>query len=165
MKIKKSLIASIAIILIVGFGGYYLLQLKQAPYPVASFVSISYKWGVGDTLANAYDSQTGIYRYLDRNDSLRIGNVKLNTNSLIYLHNKANEAGLWELPDVVDLKGEGNVDSVLRYEMVFTYEQKTKKISFYANSLDAQLQDKISKLQQIVAQTIQEAEERNPTFK
>jgi hypothetical protein len=161
-KKNLSLIATIAVILIVAIGGYYLVNLRQGPYPVASFVSLSYKWGVGDSLVNTYDSNSGTYQYLDNRDSLRKTRVKLNANNVIFLHNKANEIGLWELPDVIGFKSNNPKDSVLRYEIVFKYEKKTKKIVYYTNSENADVAFKATKLQEIVAQTIKEASERNP---
>lgn len=163
-SVKKnfSLIATIAVILIVAIGGYYLLNLRQGPYPVSSFVSVTYKWGVGDTLVNAYYSATGSYQYLDNRDSLHHTRVKLNANNVIFLHNKVNEIGLWELPDSVVTGNSQPKDSVLRYEMVFHYVEKTKKIVYYTNSADAKFVDQASKLQEILAKTIAEASLRNP---
>ena len=162
LKKNFSLLATVAVILVVAVRGYYLINLKQGRYPVSSFVSVSYKWGVGDTLVNTYDSQTEEYSYLDNRDSLHHTKVKLNANNVIFLHNKANEVGLWELPEVIGSKSNNPKDTVLRYEMIFRYEQQTKKITYYTNSENADLSYKASKLQQILAQTIEEASQRNP---
>lgn len=162
MKKNISLIAAIVTILIVGFGGYYFLNLKQSKYPVSTFVSLSYKWGVGDSLANSYDSATGDYQYLDNKDSLIKTNVKLRANNIIFIHSKANEFNVWQLPDVIakpnsDLKS----NKILRYEMVFVYENKTKKIIYLTDyDGDQIIANEVSELQKMIKNTIDEAEDR-----
>ncbi|RZL45501.1 MAG: hypothetical protein EOP00_17305 [Pedobacter sp.] len=162
LKKNVSLIATVAVILIVGIGGYYLINLKQSEYPVSTFVSLSYKWGVGDTLANSYDSATGDYQYLDNRDSLIRKKLTLRANNIIFIHSKANELGLWQLPEVIANK---NADlksaKVLRYEMVFNYENKSKKIIFltdYDENMPVGLA--AAELQKVVKQTIDEVEDR-----
>lgn len=162
LKKKYSLIATIAVILIISIGGYYLINLKQGPYPASSFVSLSYKWGIGDTLVNSFNSATGEYQYLDNKDALVKAKVKLNANHIIFLHSKANELNLWELPDVIanpnaNLKS----DKVLRYEMIFNYEGKTKKIIYMTNyNENTTVAAEAEQLQKVIAQTINEAEDR-----
>ena len=161
-KKNLSLIATVSVILIVGIGGYYLINLKQSKYPVSTFVSVSYKWGVGDTLLNSYNSATGDYQYLDNRDSLIKTKVKLKANNIIFIHSKANELGLWQLPNVIanknsDLKS----DKVLRYEMEFVYEGESKKIIFLTD-YDENMQTRlaVAELQKIIKQTIDEVEDR-----
>lgn len=162
LKKNWSLISIIAVIVIAGLGGYYLIKLKQGPYRSSDFVSIEYKWGIGDTLVNSYNSATGHYQYLNNKDSLVTNQFKLRTNNKIFLHSKANELDFWNLPDVIakpgaDLKS----PKVLRYEMVFHYTDKTKKIilmSDYAE--DPKIAEAATQLQQLVEQTIAEAEDR-----
>lgn len=161
-KKRLLLISTVLVIAIAAFGGYYLLNLKQGPYSASKFVSINYKWGVGDTLVNSYDSATGQYQYLNNRDSLVKTNVKLHANNIIFLHSKANELDFWNLPEVManantDLKRE----EVLRYEMIFNYEGKSKKIIYYTNYTDNMVfATSAQNLQKIVEQTINEAEER-----
>lgn len=156
---NKSLIAAIAVMVIIAIGGFYLLKLKQAPYPVSSFLAVSYRWGTGESLPNSYDSGTGKYQYLDNHDSLQVNRLKLNASNIIFLHNKANEIGLWDLPETIGTKP-GKIADVLRYEMEFRYEGKTKRIVYYTNSGQTDLSQKASALQQLIAQTIAEAEAR-----
>lgn len=162
---KVSLIATIAVVLLIAVGGYYLINLKQGPYPASTFISLSYKWGVGDTLLNSYNSATGDYQYLDNEDKLVSSHVKLRANDIIYLHNKANELGLWDLPNLVanpntDLKSK----QILRYEMVFNYEQKTKKIVFMTNyDQNPAFADAAKQLQEVILKTLNEAEDRYTT--
>jgi len=162
LKKSISLIATFAIIVIIAIGGYYFVNLRKGPYSASDFVSIDYKWGLGDTLQNSYNSASGNYQYLDNRDSLIKKKVKLRANNVIFIHSKANELDLWKLPDVIanpnaDLKNK----KVLRYEIVFTYEQKTKKIVFMTDyDEDLRIAQDAQQLQKIVAQTITEAEER-----
>ena len=162
LKKSISLIATFAIIVIIAIGGYYFVNLRKGPYSSSDFVSIDYKWGLGDTLQNSYNSASGNYQYLDNRDSLIKKKVKLRANNVIFIHSKANELDLWKLPDVIanpnaDLKNK----KVLRYEIVFTYEQKTKKIVFMTDyDEDLKIAQDAQQLQKIVAQTITEAEER-----
>lgn len=164
LQVKKHLllISTLIVIGVAAIGGYYLINIKQGPYSAAQFVSLQYSWGIGDSLANHYNSATGDYQYLDAKDSLIRTNVKLHSNQIIYIHSKANELDFWNLPDVIanpgtDLKS----DKILRYEMVFAYEGKTKKIIFFTNyNEDMAVADKAAQLQQILAQTINEAEDR-----
>lgn len=162
LKNKTSLIATIAVILIVGIGGYYLINLKQGPYPASAFVSLTYKWGVGDTLVNSYDSANGNYQYLNNRDSLVKTRVKLNANHVIFLHSKANELDLWKLPNVI-ANPNANLKSnkVLRYEMTFNYEGKSKNIVYMSDYHEnATIAAAADQLQKIIAQTINEAEDR-----
>ena len=161
-KKNLSLIATIAVIIIAGIGGYYLINLKQSSYPVSTFVSISYKWGVGDTLLNSYNSATGDYQYLDNRDSLITTNVKLRANNIIFIHSKANELDLWNLPNVIANKNSDLTNNkVLRYEMVFNYENKSKKIIFLTDyDENIAVADRAGQLQKIIKQTIDEVEDR-----
>lgn len=161
-KNKFSLIATIAAILITGVGGYFLMKFKQGPYPASSFVSVQYRWGDGDTLRNSYNSITGDYQFLDSRDSLIKEKVRLNANNMLFLHSRAVEAGLWELPAVIG-KVDTNSHSALRYELVFNYEQKTKKIVVYPAQVDSlALAKSASALRDAVMQTIKDAAARNP---
>lgn len=162
LKKSISLIATIVAILIVAIGGYYFINLRKGPYSASDFISVNYKWGVGDTLLNSYNSATGDYQYLDKRDSLIKTNVKLRANNIIFIHSKANELDLWKLPNVI-ANPNTNLKSkqVLRYEMVFNYEQKAKKIVFMTNyEEDPAIGNAAAELQKLIAQTISEAEER-----
>lgn len=161
-KQRLLLISTIAVIAIAAIGGYYLLSVKQGPYPASKFISITYKWGVGDTLLNSYNSATGEYQYLNNKDSLVKTNVKLHANNIIFLHSKANELDFWKLPELIANKNANlNNKGILRYEMVFNYEGKSKKISYYTNYTDDMaIATAAQALQKLVEQTINEVEER-----
>ena len=161
-KKRLLLISTVVVLAIAAFGGYYLLNLKKGPYPASEFVYLSYKWGVGDTLVNSYNSATGEYQYLNNKDSLIKTNVKLHANNIIFLHSKANELNFWNLPTVIananaDLKSH----NVLRFEIVFNYENNNKKITYYTNYTDnMEIATTARALQKVIEQTINEAEER-----
>jgi hypothetical protein len=162
MKLRKSItvIATLIIIAVAGFSAYYFINLNKGPYASSDLASVSYKWGVGDTLINSYNSATGDYQYLDSRDSLIKIKLKLRANNIIFLHSKANEAGLWKLPGVIanpnaNLKS----DKVLRYEIVFNYEQKAKKIIFMTDYVQDQvIANSVAKIQAAIEQTLKERE-------
>jgi len=162
LRKRISLIATVAVIIIIGFGGYYLINLKQGPYPASSFSSLSFKWGVGDTLVNSYNSETGDYQYLNHRDSLVKTKVKLRANEIIFLHSKANELDFWKMPNVIanphaDLKS----GKILRYEIIFNYEKQQKKIVYLTNySENPAIAASADELQKVISKTINEADER-----
>ncbi len=161
-KKNLSLIATVIIIFVIAIGGYYFINMGRGPYTASEFLSINYKWGVGDTLVNSYDSTTGNYQYLDNRDSLITTNVKLRANHIIFIHSKANELNLWTLPNVIanknaDLKSK----NVLRYEITFVYEKESKNI-IYLTDYDENASYRLAadQLQQMIKQTIDEIDER-----
>lgn len=141
---------------------YYVPMIKNAPFKSTEFVSLQYKWGVGKNLANTYDSATGDYQYLDNRDSLIKTNVKLRNNDIIYLHNKANELGLWNFPDVIANAGSDLTSpKVLRFEIQFNYKRKSKKVIILTDYNEIpKLKDVSIQMKNLVAQTINDAEER-----
>src|SRR5580700_5478429 len=50
--------------------GYYLQIFRPSPYDFSEFKSIVFKYGEGDSLVNQYNSATGKYQYLNRNNQL-----------------------------------------------------------------------------------------------
>lgn len=162
-KQRLKLIGTVLVIAIVAVAGYYFISLKQGPYRASKFVSLSYKWGIGDTLVNSYNSATGDYQYLNNKDMVVKTNVKLHANNIIFLHSKANELDFWKLPALISNKATDTNKAILRYEMVFNYEGKTKKITYYSNYTDNMaIATAAEALQKLVEQTITEAEERYP---
>eukprot|EP01133_Synstelium_polycarpum_P010075 gene10075-11751_t len=141
---------------------YYAPIIKNAPFKSSEFVSLQFKWGVGKDLVNSYDSSTGNYQYLNNKDSLIKTNFKLRTNDIIYLHNKANELGLWNFPDVIANRGADlNSSKVLRYEIEFNYQRKKKKVILMSDYNEIpKLRDVSTQMKNLVAQSINEAEER-----
>ncbi|MBC7567639.1 MAG: hypothetical protein H7223_11830 [Pedobacter sp.] len=141
---------------------YYTPMLRNAKYRSTEFVSLQFKWGVGAILQNTYDSSTGNYQYVDTRDSLIKTNVKLRKNDIIYLHNKANELGLWNFPEVIANEGEDlKSNKVLRYEIRFNYKRKSKKVIYMTNYTEMpKLRNVAGQMQKLITQSINDAEER-----
>ncbi len=137
-------------------------MIKNAPFKSTEFVSIQYKWGVGEVLENSYDSATGDYQYLDAKDSLVKTKVKLRKNDIIYLHNKANELGLWNFPDVIANRGADlTSNKVLRYELKFNYKRKSKKVIIMSDYQEIpKLMSVATQMRTLVADAVNDAEER-----
>jgi len=141
---------------------YYKPMIANAPFRSDEFVSLQFKWGAGNDLVNSYDSSTGEYQYLNAKDSLVRKNVKLRHNDIIYLHNKANELGLWNFPDLIANEGTDLKKSkVLRYVIRFNYKRKSKNVVFVTDYNDiAKLRDVATQMKTLIEQTITDAEER-----
>lgn len=141
---------------------YYQPILKNAPFRSDEFVSFQFKWGAGNDLPNFYDSATGDYQYLNAKDSLIKTHVKLRQNDIIYMHNKANELGFWNFPDVIANAGTDlNKSKVLRYVFIFNYKRKTKKVIYLTDYTDIpKLSTVAGQMKTLVEQSINDAEER-----
>lgn len=141
---------------------YYKPIIQNAPFKSSEFVSLQFKWGAGNNLENSYDSSTGIYQYKNAKDSLIKKTFKLRENDIIYLHNKANELGLWNFPDVIANAGtDVDKSKVLRYVMQFNYKRKSKKVVLLTDYNDIpKLRDVATQMKTLVEQTITDAEER-----
>ncbi len=162
-KKKISLVATFAIIIIACIGGYFFINSNKGPYAASDLISISYKWGLGDTLVNSYHSLTGDYQYLDNRDSLIKTKLKFKANNFIFLHSKANEANLWKLPEIIaNSKSDLKSDRILRYEIIFNYAEKSKKILFMTDyNENIALAKDFSTIQSAIAQTLREKELAN----
>ncbi|MEJ5995358.1 hypothetical protein WG904_13105 [Pedobacter sp. Du54] len=159
LKKNFSLIATLAVIVITSVVGYYVIGLKRAPYPVANFESFSLKWGTVDSLQNTYSSANGIYTYLNNSDSLIRTQVKLRSNEIIFLHNRINELGFWNLPNKIGEKKPNSKASF--YELQFNYKEKSKKITVYSDfDENPLLLDSAMQIITLVQQAIDEAEGR-----
>jgi len=160
-KLGKT-ISIIAVLFIIVVGGYYVMKVRSGGKKAASFVSLTYKWGVGNTLQNSYDSKTGEYQFIDQNDKLIKENFKLRTNNIIFLHSKINEQDLLNIPDTIaNSKADLSDPKVLRYEFKFVYDDSTKNIIYLTNyDKDPIIGNKAHGLQKVVQQIITEAEER-----
>lgn len=152
----------ISVVFIVIVGGYYIMKLRSGGKKAVAFVSLTYKWGTGDTLQNSYNSKTGDYQFLNQRDQLIKENFKLRTNSIIYLHSKINEQDLLNVPDTIANKDANFNDStVLRHEITLVYDDETRYIIYLTDyDGDPAVSNKASALQKYVQQIIIEAEER-----
>ena len=159
LKKNISLIATLAVIVIMAVTGYYIISLKKSPYPVANFESFTYKWGVANVLENSYSSVNGDYHYLDNRDSLIKTQVKLSVNDIIYIHNKINELGFWNLPNSIG-KRSSNAKALV-YELQFKYKEKSKKLTIYSDFAEnLLLLDSAMKIKNVLQKAIDEAEGR-----
>lgn len=108
---------------------YYSQMIKNAPFRFTDFQSVELKYGTGDNLINQYNSATGHYQYLDREDSLIEKNLKLRKEDMLYIHRKAAELGFWNLPDEMLATPEGDIDSTSTYFFLkLNYKEKSKSV-------------------------------------
>jgi len=142
---------------------YYGRMLKNAPYKFTEFKSITIQFGSTDSLVNKYDSETGIYQFLDNHDSLVTKTLKLNKNDLLYLHRKAADLGFWDFPsdersrDTIKYNGVKPV----RFIIAYNYQRKSKKVIFdsrYAG--DPKLIDANKQLIKEIQHVLANAEEK-----
>lgn len=160
-KVVKTL-NIVAVLFIIIVGAYFVMKMRSGGKRAASFVSLTYKWGVGDTLQNSYDSKTGEYQFIDQRDQLIKEKFKIRTNNVIFLHSKINEGDLLNIPDTV-ANAQANLKDpkVLRYEFKFVYDDTTKNIIYLTNyDKDPVIRNRADGLQSVVQQIIAEAEER-----
>lgn len=139
---------------------YYGIMIKNAPYKFAEMESITLKYGLGDSLVNQYDSKTGVYQYLNDQDSLVKVPVKLSKDDLLYLHRKAVDLGFWNFPEDMTVQEQKHPNAP-RYYLEFNYQRKSKVIHF---DLDYQGNDKLKNaaktLIETVSQTVNDAEDK-----
>ena len=152
----------VAVLFIVVAGAYFVMKMRSGGKKAASFVSLTYKWGVGDTLQNSYDSSTGAYQFVDQQDQLIREKFKIRTNNVIFLHSKINEQDLLNIPDTVaNPKANLKDPKVLRYEFKFVYDDTTKNVIYLTSyDQDPVIRNRASSLQKLVQQIVTEAEER-----
>ena len=142
---------------------YYSRMIKNAPYKFTEFKSIVFEYGKGDSMVNKYNSSTGAYQYLNKQDSLVKKQVYLTTDDMLYLHRKAAELGFWDFPskelnrNSLKLKGE----KPPRYYIEFNYKRKSKKVIFdSAYDGDYRLVDANKHLIEEIMHILADAEER-----
>ncbi len=110
---------------------YYGIMVKNAPYRFSDFESITFKYGLGDSLINSFNSKTGEYQFVNSRDSLVKENLKLRKDDLLYLHRKAAELGFWNFPDKISGEGsEGHSTNSPHYYLEYKYKGKTKQVLY-----------------------------------
>lgn len=140
---------------------YYAPIIRNAPFKAAEFVSLTYKWGVGEHLDNTYNSATGEYRYLDRNDSLVVKQVKLTSDDIQALDKVAHIQGFWNLPAYVANNEDVRSPRVLRYEITFHYKRKSKNVTYMADFKGSQkMKDAFVQVQKSIEQVLVDAEQQ-----
>ncbi|HVW94987.1 MAG TPA: hypothetical protein VHA56_03380 [Mucilaginibacter sp.] len=140
---------------------YYGHMIKNAPYKFSEFKSFTIIYGTADSMLNKYNSKTGDYQYLNRQDSLVKMNLRLSNSDLLYLHRKAAELGFWDFPsdetgDSTKVKGKP-----LRYYIEFAYQRKSKKVLFDESFAgDPKLRDANMNLIKEINRVLADAEEK-----
>ncbi len=113
---------------------YYSTMLNNAPFRYVDFQSIVLKYGDGGKLQNEFDSETGIFTYLNARDSVITDTVRMRDDDLLYLHRKAAELGFWNLPE--DMTGTGfdtTSSEVPRFILQYNYKEKSKTVTYDAD--------------------------------
>ncbi|RYG22351.1 MAG: hypothetical protein EOO07_00095 [Chitinophagaceae bacterium] len=141
---------------------YYAPIIRNAPFKAKEFVSITYKWGVGNNLENSYHSATGEYKYLNDKDSLITKNIRLSERDKKFLDSNADEQGFWNLPSIVANSEEDIKSSkAVRYYMEFKYQTKTKAVTYLSNfDGNPRMKGAAAQMQKIIEQTLIDAEEK-----
>jgi len=141
---------------------YYGIMIKNAPYKFSEFESLTFQYGLGDSLVNKFDSKSGDYQYLNQSDSLVKTHVKLRKDDLLYLHRKAADLGFWNFPqEIVPEEGAGKPNSP-KYILEFKYQRKTKRMIFDLDfNGDPKLKDAARILIEEVSRTINDAQDRS----
>ena len=142
---------------------YYNQLFAPSPYDFSEFRSIVFKYGEGDSLVNQYNSATGDYQYLNRQNRLVKTHLYLTRNDLLYLHRKAAELGFWDFPakELNTDTAANNGAKPFKYFIELNYRQKTKTVLFDANyEGSAQLADANRLLIQEIESVISGADDR-----
>lgn len=128
---KIFLILSVVVPFVIYGAIYYAPMIRNAPFQEKYFVSLEYSWGTGDKLENSYNSVTGQFKYLNKDDELVNSQFKLNTRDIKYLDSIADVQGFWNLPSVVANSEDDLKDpKQLRYVIKFNYQKKSKEVVY-----------------------------------
>lgn len=141
---------------------YYRPIIRNAPFKAKEFVSLKYQWGLKSPLENSYNSATGEYRYLDKNDSLIVKHIELSEKDRKYLDSNADVQGFWNLPDVI-ANDEKDIQSskAVRYYMEFNYQKKSKVVTYYSDfSGNPKLRSAVAQMQKVIEQRLIDLEEQ-----
>ena len=141
---------------------YYSIMVKNAPYRFSDFESITFKYGLGDSLNNTFNSRTGDYQYMDTRDSLIKTKVKFRKDDLLYLHRKAAELGFWNFPEKISGEGSPNHSTNSpHYYIEFKYQGKTKHVLFdVQNNENPKLNDAAKSLITEISNMINDVRDR-----
>ncbi len=138
---------------------YYGMMVKNAPYKFSEFKSLTIKYGPADSLINQYDSKTGSYHYLNKEDSLIKKTVKLTKDDLLVLHRRAAQLGFWNFPS--QIVNDSTSPNSIHYAIELNYERKSKKVLFDLNfNGDPKLKDAVRRLIAEITKSINDAEDR-----
>lgn len=162
-KSKKIFLAlSIIIPFLIYCFYYYGMMVKNAPYKFSEFESLTFKYGLGDSLINQYNSKTAIYQYVNEQDSLIKKKVKLTKDDLLVLHRRAAQLGFWNFPSEIVNKGEP-LKNTPHYYIELTYKRKSKAVLFDLDYKgDPKLKDAVRRLIEEISNSVNDAEDRLP---
>ncbi|MFN0257082.1 hypothetical protein [Pedobacter ureilyticus] len=135
---------------------YYAPIIRNAPFQEKDFVSLEYTWGDGAKLENSYNSATGEFKYVNKNDSLVTRNIKLTTKDIKYLDSVADVQGFWNLPSVVANAEKDLTDTnKLRYVIKFNYKKKSKEVIYFPSFTgNERMKGAVSKMQKEIELTL-----------
>src|SRR5690606_36802370 len=140
---------------------YYSQMFKNAPFRFTDFESIVLKYGEGDSLINQFDSATGRYQYLNSNDSLVVDTVRFRKDDFQYLHGKAAQLGLWNLPDDMTSGDNSTENPVPRFYLQYNYKEKSKEITLDADfEGNEKMRDAAKSIVDEVMRVISDAQDR-----
>src|SRR5690606_30578680 len=124
--------------------------------------TIVFKYGEEGNMANQFNSETGVYQYLNSSDSLVSTNVKLNKNDFIYLHHKAASLGFWDFPeDMTERINPDDHKKSTQFYLEFNYKEKSKKMLLDVNyNGDPKLIDAAKSLIEEVQRVLNDAQDR-----
>jgi len=153
---KIFLILSVVVPFVIYSAIYYAPMIKNAPFQEKYFVSLEYKWGTGKQLENSYNSVTGEFKYLNKNDSLVKSNFKLSQRDIKYLDSIADVQGFWNLPSVIaNSEADLNNPKQLRYFIKFNYQKKSKEVTYLPSFTGSErMKSAIGKMQKEIELTL-----------
>lgn len=142
---------------------YYSMVIKNAPYKFTEFDSITFNYGLRDSLVNKYNSKTGDYQYVNSRDSLVKKHLRLTTDDFLILHRKAAELGFWDFPSKIGYDSmEVGFNKAPHYYIQFKYKRKTKIVLFDdAYDGNPKLKDAAEQLVKALQSRLEEAEGRD----
>lgn len=114
---------------------YYSAMIKNAPFRFADFESIEITYGTPNEMVNTFNSETGEYQYLTRDNKLVKETIKMRKDDLLYLHRKAQELGFWNVDDnMTNSKRDSALNQeVPRYILKYVYKDKAKEVTLDAD--------------------------------
>ncbi len=142
---------------------YYSIMVKNAPYRFSDFESFTFKYGLGDSLINTYNSKSEVFQYVDSRDSSIKAKVKLRKDDLLYLHRKAAELGFWNFPNEISSDNmPGHSANSPQYYIEFKYKNKTKHVHYDAqNNESPKLNDAAKSLITEISNMINDTRDRD----
>lgn len=114
---------------------YYSSMIKNAPFRFADFEAIELRYGTPNEMVNTYNSKTGEYQYLTKDNKLMKDTVRMRKDDLLYLHRKAQELGFWNVDDkmVNDKRDTLLNQEVPRFILKYSYKDKSKEVTLDAD--------------------------------